>query len=110
MEDFDEATSGVKLESLIRADLTKIFHKYVLDQGRNYDRLENLVCSLHSDYDINSNKLEVIRVEDDVVSIGLKKAKGLSSLFRLTLVGEGGVCKIKRREIENKGKWEITYI
>lgn len=109
MEDFNETVSGVELEDAMRADLAQIFYKYVMDEGRNYDRLENLACSFHSDYDLN-NQLKVIGEEGDVISVGLKRTKGLSSSFQLVLASVGGACKIIRRDLEYNGKWQRTYI
>ncbi|MNO97170.1 hypothetical protein D3C76_888670 [compost metagenome] len=110
IEAFNEDSPESDLEEVMRSDLLNIFNKYVMEEGRNYDRVENLVCGRHPEYDEGSDYIEVVEVGDKKVSVVIKKTKGLASLFRLTLSVSDGVCMIASRDLQNGRKWQRTYI
>ena len=110
VEAFDGDLHESDIEEVMRSELLNIFNKYVLKGGRNYDRVENLVCGRHPEYDEGSDQIEVVGVSDKEVSVVIKKTKGLSSLFRLTLSLTDGVFMIASRELQSGGRWQKTYI
>ncbi|HGY9626732.1 RhsIA family immunity protein [Pseudomonas putida] len=110
VENFDDDLHGSDVEEVMRSELLNIFNKYVLKGGRNYDRVENLVCGRHPEYDEESDQIEVVGVGEKGVSVVIKKTKGLASLFRLTLSLTDGVFMIASRELQSGGRWQKTYI
>ena len=110
VEAFDDESHESDLEEIMRSELLNIFNKYVLKGGRNYDRVENLVCGRNPEYDEGSDQIEVVEVGEKEVSVVIKKTKGLASLFRLTISLTGGVFMIASRELQSGTKWKKTYI
>jgi len=98
------------LEVVMHDDLLKIFKTFVAEGGINYDRVENLVCGRHPEYDLGSDKLEVEVVGDNHVLVVIKKTKGLTPVFRLTLAETDGKCMVVSRELQSGNKWKKTYI
>ncbi|UBM26732.1 RhsIA family immunity protein [Pseudomonas sp. p1(2021b)] len=110
VEGFDDDLLGSDIEEVMRNELLDIFNKYVLKGGRNYDRVGNLVCGRHPEYDEGSDQIEIVGVSEKRVSVVIKKTKGLASLFRLTLSLTDGVFMIASRELQSGGRWQKTYI
>lgn len=110
VEAFADEASAAHIEDQVRENLAKIFEKYVVKGGRNYDRIENLVCGMHPDDDLDRDDIEVEKENDGEVSILIKKTTGLCSLFRLTLTLQDGECKVSRRDLKSDEGWEVTYV
>ncbi|WP_053388463.1 NTF2 fold immunity protein [Pseudomonas sp. 10-1B] len=107
---FDSDLSETDLEEAMRKDLLKIFRQYVLKGGRNYDRVENLVCGRHPEYDEANDQVEVIDSDGKKVSVVIKKAKGLAAVFRLNFVVDDGVYMVSGRDLQHGQKWQKTYV
>jgi hypothetical protein len=67
------------LEQSLRNDLLVVFKKYVVDEGRNYDRVENIVCGRSP----GSRHLEA-HVEGVVLRDWIGESGGRGSLETLT--------------------------
>ncbi|QGG78323.1 NTF2 fold immunity protein [Pseudomonas syringae] len=59
MRDLDANTADA--DERVHAELLAIFSVHVTKKSRNYDRLENLVCSAHPEYEFDNDsvKLEI---------------------------------------------------
>ncbi|WP_157214887.1 NTF2 fold immunity protein [Pseudomonas sp. GM84] len=110
LDAFEDDSLESDLEVVMRDDLLKIFKTFVAEGGRNYDRVENLVCGRHPEYDLGSDQLEIEVVRDNHVLVVIKKTKGLAPVFRLTLAATDGKCMILSRELQGGNKWQKTYI
>lgn len=110
VEIFDKSSSDTNLEEIMRNDLLNIFRKYVLERGRNYDRVANLVCGKHPEYDDKNDEIDDIRVSKKEASVIIRKTKGLTSVFRLTFTMDDGVFMITGRELQHGQKWKKTYV
>ncbi|MGE7989474.1 NTF2 fold immunity protein [Pseudomonas sp. NPDC089554] len=110
LEAFSEDASEIDLEKSMRADLLVIFKKYVVDEGRNYDRVENIVCGRWPEYDLAHDEIDVCIGGGSTASVIIRKKTGLRASFKLTLVMEGGVCKVGRRDLQSDKKWQRTYV
>lgn len=102
--------TGPELESEMREDLLKIFNRYVVKAGRNYDRLENLVCGKIPEYDHVHDKLEVIHIGADKVLVVIEKLRGLKSTYRLTFSKRNGAFMLSKRDFQDERKWCRTYV
>ncbi|WP_060511700.1 NTF2 fold immunity protein [Pseudomonas sp. NBRC 111124] len=107
---FGSDLSEVDLEEVMRKDLLKIFRQYVVEEGRNYERLENLVCGRNPDYDEDNDEVEIINRDEKKVSVIIKKTKGLIAVFRLSFVMIDGVFMVEGRDLKSGQKWHKTYV
>lgn len=107
---FDSDSSESDLEEEMRNALLTVFRKYVLEGGRNYDRLGSLVCGRYPEYDEESDQLDVIAVSEDGASVIIKKTRGLASVFRLHLSVSNGLFMVSGRDLQNGQKWQRTYV
>ncbi|WP_054887939.1 NTF2 fold immunity protein [Pseudomonas sp. NBRC 111130] len=107
---FDGDLSETELEETMRKDLLKIFRQYVLEGGRNYDRVENLVCGRYPEYDEVNDQIEVIDSSEKKVAVIIRKTKGLAAAFRLNFVVRDGVFMISGRDLQHGQKWQKTYV
>ncbi|CAH0647677.1 MULTISPECIES: NTF2 fold immunity protein [Bacteria] len=107
---FDSDLSETDLEEAMRKDLLKIFRQYVLKGGRNYDRVENLICGRHPEYDEANDQVEVINNDGKKVSVVINKVKGLAAVFRLNFVLSDGVYMVSGRDLQHGKKWQETYV
>jgi len=107
---FESDLSEVDLEEVMRKDLLKIFRQYVLEDGRNYERLENLVCGRNPEYDEENDEIEIINRDEKKVSVVIKKTKGLTAVFRLSFVMSDGVFMVEGRDLKSGQKWHKTYV
>ncbi|WP_176507251.1 NTF2 fold immunity protein [Pseudomonas urethralis] len=107
---FDGDLSETELEETMRKDLLKIFRQYVLEGGRNYDRVENLVCGRYPEYDEVNDRIEVIDRSEKKVSVIIRKTKGLAAAFRLNFVVSDGEFMISGRDLQHGQKWQKTYV
>ncbi|MFJ4068644.1 NTF2 fold immunity protein [Pseudomonas sp. NPDC089996] len=103
-------SSEVDLEEVMREDLLKIFRKFVLPGGRNYDRVESLVCGRCPEYDEKNDQVEVVEVNQKKIAVVIKKTKGLAALFRLTFAVDKGVIMVSGRDLQSGRNWQETYI
>ncbi|RMM38151.1 hypothetical protein ALQ80_200182 [Pseudomonas coronafaciens pv. oryzae] len=93
-----------------RADLLTIFSAHVIDKGRNYDRLENLVCGANPEYHINEKSVEVSITKKNTATIVFEKNSGSFEQYRLNLIEANGKLMIQNRKFNDEGKWITTYI
>lgn len=110
LEAFSDDSLEEGLEQSMRSDLLVIFKKYVADEGRNYDRVENLVCGRFPEYDLANDEVEVGEDKGGAISVVIRKKTGLRASYKLTLVMEGNSCKVSRRDLLNGKKWQRTYV
>lgn len=110
IEAFDSDLSEADLEEAMRKDLLKIFRQYVLEGGRNYDRIENLVCGRYPEYDEANDLIEVINNGGKEISVVIKKTKGLGAVFRLNFVAGDGIYMVSGRDLQHGQKWQKTYV
>ncbi|MCI3943268.1 NTF2 fold immunity protein [Pseudomonas syringae] len=92
------------------AELLSIFSTHVTKKGRNYDRLENLVCSAHPEYEFEHNSVKLEISSQKKATIVYKKKHGLTQIYRLTFSVVDNECKIQKREFQDNEKWRTTYI
>lgn len=78
--------------------------------GRNYDRVESLVCGRHPEYDEESDQVDVIDVGEKEIVVLIRKTRGLASVFRLTFTVNDGVYKVAGRDLQGGEKWQKTYV
>lgn len=107
---FSDDSLGEGLEQSMKNDLLLIFNKYVVDEGRNYDRVENTVCGRFPEYDLGSDEIEVCEDNGNSVSVIVRKKTGLRASFKLTLTMEGNECKVSRRDLQDGRRWQRTYV
>lgn len=98
------------LEQSLRNDLLVVFKKYVVDEGRNYDRVDNIVCGRSPEYDLVNDDVEIYDGKGSEVSVIIRKNTGLRACFKLSLIVEGGLCKVSRRDLQDDKKWQRTYV
>lgn len=98
------------LEDEIREELVSLFTEYVIKGGRNYDRVDNLVCGAPPDYDRGGDDIDISRVHSDKSSVLIKKRKGLETTYRLTFVKRHGKFMLSKREFESMDGWCRTYV
>ena len=110
IEGFDNDSSESDLDVEMHNSLLPVFQEYVLEGGRNYDRLENLVCGRHPEYDEDNDQVDVISIGEGEVSILIKKTRGLASVFRLHLSESNGQIKVCGRDLQIGQKWLKTYV
>ncbi|WP_079228605.1 NTF2 fold immunity protein [Pseudomonas putida] len=110
IESLDKSSLDTDLEELMRNDLLNIFRKYVLEKGRNYDRVANLVCGKHPEYDDENDEIHDIKVSKKEASVTIRKTKGLTSVFRLIFTIDNGVFMVSGREFQHGQKWQKTYV
>lgn len=110
IEAFSDDSLEEDLEKNMRRDLLAIFEKYVIDDGRNYDRVENIVCGRHPEYDLDNDEVELYDEALNAVSVVIRKKTGLGACFKLTLIMDDETCKIGKRELQSGKKWQRTYI
>lgn len=109
--DFDDTASDGSLEKRMRSDLLNIFSEHVVENGRNYDRLENLVCGRNPEYDPVHDQIGEIEWDGRIAKITIQKKTGLRATYRLVFSLDGAVCKIGKRELLSASdKWGRTYI
>ncbi|MCF5461029.1 NTF2 fold immunity protein [Pseudomonas syringae] len=92
-----------------RADLQTIFSAHVVNKGRNYDRLENLVCVASPEYDINEKSVK-ISIKKNAATVLFEKNSGSFEQYRLNLTQTNGELKIQNRKFNDEGKWISTYV
>ncbi|KAA3532694.1 MULTISPECIES: NTF2 fold immunity protein [Pseudomonas] len=92
------------------AELLAIFSTHVTRKGRNYDRLENLVCSAHPEYEFEHNSVKLEAPSQKKATVVYKKKHGLAQTYRLTFSIADNACKIQKREFKDNEKWRSTYI
>jgi len=107
---FSDDSLEQEVELSIKNDLLVIFKKYVVDEGRNYDRVKNLVCGRFPDYDLVSDGVGMCECKGGAVSVIIRKNTGLRASFKLTLIMEDDACKVSGRYLESDGRWQRTYI
>lgn len=107
---FSDDFIGEDLEQSVKNDLLLIFNKYVVGEGRNYDRVENAVCGRFPEYDLGSDEIEVCEDNGNSVSVIVRKQTGLRASFKLTLIMEGNECKVSRRDLQVGQRWQRTYV
>ncbi|WP_050585804.1 NTF2 fold immunity protein [Pseudomonas putida] len=110
LEAFSDDSLVEALDRSMKSDLLKIFKKYVVDEGRNYDRVENIVCGRYPEYDLVNDEVEVCESNGSTVSVIIRKKTGLCASFRLTFIMDGETCKVSRRDLQNGEKWQRTYV
>ncbi|MDY2566707.1 NTF2 fold immunity protein [Pseudomonas syringae] len=93
-----------------RAELLAIFSTYVTEKGRNYDRLENLVCSMHPEYEFEEESIRLKIPSKKTATLVYKKKHGLRQTYRLTFSTKDNTCRIQKREFQDNEKWRTTYI
>ncbi|MDU8429708.1 NTF2 fold immunity protein [Pseudomonas syringae pv. actinidifoliorum] len=98
------------LDKRAHAELLTIFSVYVTKKGRNYDRLENLVCSAHPEYEFEKNSVEIDIINKSMATVVFKKKHGTALIYRLTFLISDGAYTIKKREFQDQEKWQNTYI
>ncbi|KPW48242.1 hypothetical protein ALO95_200122 [Pseudomonas syringae pv. antirrhini] len=92
------------------AELLAIFSAHVTRKDRNYDRLENLVCSVHPDYEFEHNSVKLEISSQKKATVIYKKKHGLAQTYRLTFSIVDNACKIQKCEFQDDDKWRTTYI
>ncbi len=92
------------------AELLAIFSAHVTRKGRNYDRLENLVCSVHPEHEFEHNSVKLEISSQKKATVIYKKKHGLAQTYRLTFSIADNACKIQKREFQDDDKWRTTYI
>ncbi len=109
--DFDDTASDGSLERRMRSGLLNIFSEHVVENGRNYHRLENLGCGRNPEYDPVHDQIGEIEWDGRRAKITIQKKTGLRATYRLAFGLDGVVCKIARRELLSASdKWGRTYI
>jgi hypothetical protein len=98
------------LKDIMQEDLLLLFNEYVSKGGRNYDRVENLVCSSPPEYDRKHDQIETIHVGSHKVLVRVRQLKGLESAYRLTFLRKGGKFMLSKRELKYDERWCGTYI
>ncbi|MCF9002199.1 NTF2 fold immunity protein [Pseudomonas syringae] len=93
-----------------RADLQTIFSAHVVNKGRNYDRLENLVCGASPEYDINEKSVKISITKKNAATVVFEKNSGSFEQYRLNLTQTNGELKIQNRKFNDEGKWISTYV
>ncbi|WP_024657731.1 NTF2 fold immunity protein [Pseudomonas syringae USA007] len=93
-----------------RADLLIIFSAHVIDKGRNYDRVENLVCGANPEYDINEKSVKVSITKKNTVTVVFEKNSGSFEQYRLSLTETNGKLMIQNRKFNDEEKWISTYV
>lgn len=107
---FESGSPESDLDEEMRNDLLMVFHKYVVRGGRNYDRVESLVCGRHPEYDEERDQVDVIDVGEKEIVVLIRKTRGLASVFRLTFTVSDGVYKVAGRDLQGGEKWQKTYV
>ncbi|WDY57003.1 NTF2 fold immunity protein [Pseudomonas sp. PSKL.D1] len=110
IEGFSAVDVSDDLDQRMRRDLKIIFESHVIELGRNYERVENLICGYHPEYDLDNDEVVALESEGGEVSVVITKTKGLRATFKITLGFVEGVCKVKRRELSSGNEWIETYI
>jgi len=110
MEALEDESLEESLQNHMRADLLRIFSKYVVKIDRNYDRLENLVCGSNPEYDPENDNVGGVEVRGDSASVIIEKNTGLSTVYRLVFSINEGDCVIQGRDFKSGGKWNKTYV
>jgi hypothetical protein len=110
MEALEANVQNPSLREQGHADLINIFSLYVINDKRNYDRLENLVCSINPDYEFDNDSIGNVDIKKKTATIEFRKRGGISEIYRLTFFIDNMRCKIKKREFLDNGKWRTTYV
>lgn len=109
IDDFNNDSES-ELKDIMREDLLVLFSEYVSKGGRNYDRVENLVCNSPPEYDRRHDQVEMIKLSPSKVLVIIQQLKGLESIYRLTFLKKGGKFMLSKRELKYEEKWCKTYI
>ncbi|KGS11363.1 MULTISPECIES: NTF2 fold immunity protein [Pseudomonas syringae group] len=108
MRDVENDSSDI--DERAHTELLAIFSAHVTRKGRNYDRLENLVCSAHPEYEFEQNSVKLEISSQKKATVIYKKKHGLSQTYRLTFSITDNACKIQKREFQDNEKWRTTYV
>ncbi|WP_104698251.1 NTF2 fold immunity protein [Pseudomonas syringae group genomosp. 3] len=92
------------------ADLSTIFSAYVTKKGKNYDRLENLVCGANPEYEINGKTVKISVTRKNTATVIFEKNSGSFESYRLNFTEIHGVLKIQRRSLNDEGKWLSVHV
>jgi hypothetical protein len=98
------------LDDEMREKLLSLFNKYVINEGINYDRVENLVCRTPSDYDRNGDDVEINHVSAEKILVLISKRKGMKTNFRLTFIKKDDAFMLSRRDFKSSGRWCRTHV
>lgn len=76
----------------MRSDLLNIFSEHVVENGRNYDRLKNLVCGRNPEYDPVHGQIGEIEWDGRMAKILFKRKR---------------VCELL---IDSYSAWMVLYV